>query len=118
MGPEDLYREGDMLTAAPRGRLAKEEADQLCEVIAPHLTGGARRLLLDFSNVDYMTSSALGVIIALLQKVRSAGGRMAVAAPVERIHLLLEVAGLNQLLALCHSREEAKKHLTAEEPEA
>jgi len=106
-----LNRDGDMLTACPRGRLGQEEADRLCELIVPHLGRGTRRLMLDLSSVDYMTSSALGAIISLLQKVRSAGGRMAVAAPLERIHILLEVAGLNQLLALCRDRGEARRHL-------
>ncbi len=113
-----VTRSGNLLVAVPRGRLAKEEADRLCEKINPRLTEGVTGLLLDLSEVDYMTSAALGVIIALLQRVRSGGGRMAVAAPGERIHLLLEVAGLNQLLALCTSREEAEKLLAAEEPRA
>ncbi len=118
MGSETVTRRGDMLVAAPEGRLAKEEADSLCEQIKPHLAEGATALLLDLSAVDYMTSTALGVVIVLLQKVRSGGGRMAVAAPGERIHLLMEVAGLNQLLALCTSREEAERQLTAEEQQA
>jgi anti-anti-sigma factor len=106
-----------MLIAAPEGRMAKGEADLLCEELQPHLRKGVRRVLLDLSSVDYMTSSALGVIISLLQKVRSSGGRMAVAAPGERIHLLMEVAGLNQLLALCTSRQEAEEELAEEAAE-
>ncbi len=111
MAAGTLDRSGDLLTASPQGRLGQEEADKLCEKITPHLAEGVSRLMLDLSGVDYMTSSALGVIILLLQKVRSAGGRMAIAAPLERIHLLLEVAGLNQLLALYRSRIEAKQFL-------
>jgi anti-anti-sigma factor len=115
---EILNRNGDMLTAAPQGRLAKEEADWLCDQIKPLLAEGVKRLMLDLSEVDYMTSSALGVIILLLQRVRSGGGKMAVAAPGERIHLLLEVAGLNQLLELCRTRAEAKNYLLEGSEEA
>jgi anti-anti-sigma factor len=108
---------GDLLIAAPRGRMAQGEAVELCEQVAARVNEGVGRVLLDFSAVDYMTSSALGAIISLLQKVRSGGGRMAVAAPTERVHLLMEVAGLNQLLALCVSREDAEHRLSAEAAE-
>lgn len=107
----EVSREGDLLIAAPAGHLGKEEADGLLEKLKPDLAEGVGALLLDLSAVDYMTSAALGVIISLLQRVRSRGGRMAVAAPNERVHLLLEVAGLNQLLALCRSRQEGERNL-------
>jgi anti-anti-sigma factor len=109
---------GDVLVAVPQGRMGKEEADLLCRLVMPVLNDRARNLLLDFTAVDYMTSAALGVVISLLQKVRSRGGRMAVVAPGERVHLLLEVAGLNQLVDLCASRAEAEKLLLPEEPGA
>jgi len=78
--------------------------------------GGARDLLLDLTEVEYMTSSAVGSVVSLYQQVRLGGGRMAVAAPNERVHLLLEIAGLNQLLALCSTAEEARRALDQEEP--
>ena len=114
MDAESLSVSGEVLIAAPRGRMGKEEADRLSGLIGARLQGQARSLLLDLSGVDYMTSSALGVVIALLGRVRSRGGRMAVAAPGERVHLLMEVAGLNQLVDLCRSRAEAEGHLFPE----
>jgi anti-anti-sigma factor len=111
LSSEELNRDGRRLTATPRGRLDRAEANRLCRLIEDQLESGADRLMLDLSAVAYMTSSALSAFILLLQKVRSAGGEMVVAAPEERIHLLLEVAGVNQLLALCRSREEAWQHL-------
>jgi anti-anti-sigma factor len=116
LSADELNRQGRILTAAPRGRLDRAEADRLCRLIEEQLEAGADRLMLDLSAVVYMTSSALSAFILLLQKVRSAGGSMVVAAPDERIHLLLEVAGLNQLLALYRGREEAWRHLEKDDP--
>ena len=113
-----LDQNGDVLVAVPQGRMGKDEADRLCALVLPRLQGPVRSLLLDLTAVDYMTSAALGVVISLLQRVRSRGGRMAVAAPGERVHLLMEVAGLNQLVEVCRSREEAEKLLGPEAPEA
>ena len=118
MGSQHITVTGDLLVAAPRGRMAQGEAVELCEQISARLGKGTFRVLLDFSAVDYMTSAALGAIISLLQRVRSGGGRMAVTAPTDRVHLLMEVAGLNQLLALCATREEAERRLAAEAAEA
>jgi anti-anti-sigma factor len=118
VGSENITVSDGLLIAAAAGKMAQEEARVFCEAVRNRLREDVKRVLLDFSAVDYMTSAALGAIIALLQRVRSTGGRMAVAAPGERVHLLMEVAGLNQLLALCTDREEAERRLAAEEEQA
>ena len=104
-----------ILRITPAGRLSKEEGDQLLDELTKRSADGPRGLLLDLSRVDYMTSSAVGAVIAIFGRVASGGGRMAVAAPNERVGLLLEVAGLNQLLPICATLEEAERSLAKSE---
>ena len=113
MQPIQLHQDGDMLCVALGGRLSQDEGAQLMAQAGARLTdgGGARNLLLDLTEVEYMTSSAVGSVVSLLQQVRLGGGLMAVAAPDDRIHLLLEIAGLNQLLTLCRTAADARKAL-------
>ena len=116
MEPIRLREEDGLLCAGVSGRLGEEEAAALAGAVGRRLGGSPVRLLLDLTEVEYMTSSAVGAVVGLYQRVRLDGGRMAVAAPDERVHLLLEIAGLNQLLALCRTAEEARRALAGGEP--
>jgi anti-sigma B factor antagonist len=118
MEPIRLHQDQTLLLVSLKGRLSEAEGTKLSAKAAKRLggEGGARDLLLDLTEVEYMTSSAVGAVVGLYQKVRLGGGRMAVAAANERVHLLLEIAGLNQLLSLCKTVEEARAALAAGEP--
>jgi anti-sigma B factor antagonist len=101
-----IEERGNLLCASLSGRLAQAESEDLFRRVSGRLAGKAG-VVLDLSQVQYMSSSAVGAVVSLCQQVRLAGGRMAVAAPDERVHTLLEVAGLNQLMELCRTVEEA-----------
>ena len=110
MNPLQIQQRGKVLCVRVSGRLAQEESVALARQVTPRLKPGCD-LLLDLGEVEYMTSAAVGALVGLYQQVRLAGGRAAISAPNERVHLLLEIAGLNQLLALCRSLEEAEGQL-------
>lgn len=116
MEPIRFSEDGALLQVRLAGRLSQEEGRALAVTVGKRLGAGPVQLLLDLTEVEYMTSSAVGAVVSLYQQVRLGGGRMAVAAPDDRVHLLLEVAGLNQLLALCRTAEEARRALAGEEP--
>jgi anti-sigma B factor antagonist len=113
MQPIQIREEAGLLCVRMAGRLSQQEGEALAKKLAGRLGSACPGLLLDLSEVEYMTSSAVGAVVSLCQQVRLGGGRMAVAAPDDRVHLLLEVAGLNQLLALCRSAEAARGALGA-----
>jgi anti-sigma B factor antagonist len=116
MQPIRIIEEAGVLIVRLAGRLSQQEGESLVKKLAGRPGSGCPGLLLDLSEVEYMTSSAVGAVVSLCQQVRLGGGRMAVAAPDDRVHMLLEVAGLNQLLALCRSAEEARRALAAGAP--
>jgi len=51
---------------------------------------------IDLSKVDYADSTALGLIIALRNKLRERGGKVRLIAPSVRMRKLLGYAGLDQ----------------------
>ncbi len=58
----------------------------------------AKRLLLDLSELDFMDSSGIGLIIGRYKKMRRRGGSVAVVAANRRIDRLFDLAGLYQLV--------------------
>lgn len=54
------------------------------------------RVDIDLSKVQYADSTALGLIIALRNKLRERGGEVRLIAPSERMRKLLNYAGLDR----------------------
>src|SRR3954468_16449581 len=52
-----------------------------------------RRIVLDFHNLDYISSAGLGVLMGLIEEVRAAGGDIKLAALPERIYHILDLLG-------------------------
>lgn len=51
---------------------------------------------IDLSRVNYADSTALGLLIALRNKLRERGGKVRLVSPSPRVRKLLEYAGLDQ----------------------
>src|SRR5262245_18164472 len=64
------------------------------------LTEGAtpQNVLLDLSNVQFLTTSALGKLVGLNKRLRDHGGRLTVANPSPMIREVLHITHLDSLL--------------------
>ncbi len=51
------------------------------------------KLILDFHNLEYISSAGLGVLMGLIEEVRSQGGDMKLAALPEKIFHVLDLLG-------------------------
>src|SRR3954463_6568184 len=58
---------------------------------------GRRKLLLNFGNVEYLSSAALGKFITLNKKVNAAGGRLILCNIDPQIYEVFEITKLNKL---------------------
>ena len=57
---------------------------------------GRRKLLLNFGNVEYLSSAALGKLITLNKKVQSAGGRLILCNIDPQIFEVFEITKLDK----------------------
>ena len=58
---------------------------------------GRRKLLLNFSNVEYLSSAALGKFITLNKKVNAASGKLVLCNIDPQIYEVFEITKLNKL---------------------
>src|SRR5438034_11511047 len=58
---------------------------------------GRRKPLLNFRNVEYLSSAALGKFITLNKKVNAAGGRLILCGIDPQIYEVFEITKLNKL---------------------
>ena len=80
-----------------RGEIDMATAGRLRDVIEPHL-GPEQTIVLDLSEVDFMDSSALHVLVQARGRLTENGGSLVLRNPSRIAHRLLTVAGATDLL--------------------
>jgi len=97
-------RYGDVVVAAPVGRIDHANADGLAAALAPlveSVDGGS--LLLDFSRVDYISSVGLRVLMVAAKTLRARQRKLGVAAPQPVVREIFEISRFNLILDLSPS---------------
>lgn len=68
---------------------------------------GRRKILLNFGNVEYLSSAALGKLITLNKKVNAVGGRLILCSIDPQIYEVFEITRLNKLFNIQHEEQAA-----------
>jgi anti-sigma B factor antagonist len=71
------------------------------------LKNNQNRIVLDISDVSYLDSSAIGVLVGSHGKVRDSGGDLRLAGATARIASIFKMTGIDSLLHLDPSRDAA-----------
>ena len=100
--------EGDSVIASVRGEIdlhnSPEFRDDLLTLIA---TAKPKNLVLNMSEVSYMDSSAIAVLVESLRKLRVTGGALYLVAPHDRVRSVLEIAHLDSIFKIVTSEAAA-----------
>ena len=68
---------------------------------------GYRSMLLDFSNVEFLSSAALNKLIILDKKVKDHGGQLKLCNLLPEIREVFVITRLNQLFDICETKDTA-----------
>lgn len=68
-------------------------------------------LILNFSEVSFIDSSGLGVILGRYKRISQAGGCMAIVNPQPQVQRILELSGIMRIINTYPSEEDAIKSL-------
>ncbi len=89
-------------------------APQLKQQMVSLLEGGSRQMVIDLTNVEYLDSTALGVLIGGLKRIREHDGNMVLVCPSPRIRRVFEITGLDKIFDIYNSSDEAQEALGKE----
>ncbi|MBR6120670.1 MAG: STAS domain-containing protein [Oscillospiraceae bacterium] len=93
---ETVFTEGEsLLTVAPAGRLDTVTSAHLKEQMAAHPTRG-RDLELDFTQVEYISSAGLRLLVALQKQVKAEGRSMVIRNINAVVREVFRVSGFNK----------------------
>lgn len=97
------------------GRLVdKVEAIEVSVEIDEELEEGTNHFIINLSELDYMNSTGLNIIINLMNKARNEGGEAVVVGAQPRIKTLFVVTKLDTVFTMKDTLEEATTHLNAQ----
>jgi anti-sigma B factor antagonist len=77
------------------------------EVLFEGIDGGARRVVLDLALVTFVDSTAISVLVEGVNRLRLAGGSLAVVCGGGSVRRVLEIAGLRRVLEVYQTRDDA-----------
>jgi anti-anti-sigma factor len=91
-------------------------AGQAQSYIATQLAGAQHQVVLDLSQVDFVSSSGVRVILEVLKQARQMGGDLRLAAAQPGPQRTLEISGMVRVLKTYPSIDEAVHSFESAEP--
>jgi anti-anti-sigma factor len=104
-------RADGVVAVAPAGRIDTTTAPALEQHLLGLLTGGERRIVVDFSGVDYISSAGLRVMLVLARRVRDANGHLGLCGMGDAVRQVFQLAGFLPLFIVRDSREAAVQQI-------
>jgi anti-sigma B factor antagonist len=111
---DDMGCEG-VAVLAMGGEIDYAASPQLRERIAAHIKAGRRRLVIDLSAATFIDSTTIGVLLGAVTKLRDAGGgslQIVCADENAKVLRIFEITGVDSMIELYSSREEALSALS------
>jgi len=89
------------------GNLDAEGTQAMEEKVLALLESGETCLLFDFSDLDYINSSGLRVLVLAYQRLKKASGKVAICGIKDYIQEVFEVSGYDKIFPLFPNRGDA-----------
>jgi anti-sigma B factor antagonist len=92
---------------AVRGEIDLFTAPELKQVLAESIEAGRIRIIVDLTDTTFLDSTALGVLIGAVKRLRSRDGALAIVNIDDNISKTFEITGLDQIFTIVPTRDEA-----------
>jgi anti-anti-sigma factor len=92
--------QGDVVVAKLAGRLDSSSAPSVEEQLTRLVGSGAPRLAIDLSNLEYISSAGLRVLLLVARKVQQAHGKLALFGLAPGVHDVFSVSGFDTIFTV------------------
>lgn len=99
---------GNTAVAAVNGRVDSANAKDLDQALSEIIDGGTSRLVVDCSELSYISSAGLRALLVAIKKTNAAGGGVAMCQVPPHIREVLEVSGFTRLTKVFDTPAEAE----------
>jgi len=100
--------QGDVMVLALTGKImGGPDYDKFHGEVKDLIAAGTRKFVLDFSGVDWINSTGIGILVGTFHSIKAADGRMAICSPNDRVLSIYYVSQLDKIFEVFASCEEA-----------
>ncbi|WP_348771084.1 STAS domain-containing protein [Pseudodesulfovibrio sp. zrk46] len=100
-------KENGITILAVGGNLDAEGTQAMEEKVVGLLESGETSLLFDFSDLDYINSSGLRVLVLAYQRLKKSSGKVAICGIKDYIQEVFEVSGYDKIFPLYPNKNDA-----------
>ncbi|MBU2912850.1 MULTISPECIES: STAS domain-containing protein [Reichenbachiella] len=108
----NFKQENDLTIIQFEGDLIGEEnGPEIIAQVNDTLNNNITKCAIDITDVRYINSSGIGVLITILTKFRNNGGEVVLINPSDHVKKLLVITKLNAIFAIADNLDQAKEEL-------
>lgn len=99
---------GSVLVLKPESRIDSQNSKDFEDGVLSR-TDNEKSILLDFSDVEYISSACLRTLLTLTKKIKEQGGNIAITSLTKNVKQIFKVSGFDTILQLFEDKDEAVK---------
>jgi len=92
-----------------KGRLDASTSPKFQKKILSVIEGGEKNLVIDFSDLDYISSAGLRVLLLGAKKLQSVDGKIVLACLADHVKEVFDIAGFSVIFPFYDATEDAIK---------
>ena len=104
-------RDGTLLTAKPVGRLDGTTSRKFEDDLKLSIGDDRCNVLLDLSEIQYISSAGLRAILLITKSVTSKGDKLALCSLTNPVKEVFEISGFDRIIPIYDTFEEARNSL-------
>jgi anti-anti-sigma factor len=90
-------------------RATLKEAEEFKQTLAQDIEMGARKLIVDLSDCEFIDSTFLGALVVTLKKISNIGGDLRLVGFQPAVHSMFELTRMYRVFEAYKTKEEAIK---------
>jgi len=102
-------KENDYYIIGIDGDLDASSCINLDQTISEAVSKGEKKIIIDCSRLNYISSAGLGVFMSYLQDFETNKIKLALYNLSEKVKGVFQILGLDQLIKIVNTKEEAKE---------
>ncbi len=95
----------------PAGILNANEGNELRRKINDVVEKGAKTVLIDMKNVDFIDSSGLGALVSAMQDIKKAEKKLFICSINAQVKMLFELTKIERVLNILSDKEEFERQV-------
>jgi anti-anti-sigma factor len=106
-------RVGDACVVTASGRLDGISSTNFANQVGELITGTNPKILIDFTDIDSVTSAGLRALLLLFKKAKASGGVFALCGVNDEVREVLNISGFTPMFSIHPNRAEGLAALSA-----